>query len=197
MSSLLAIGHVLARLYFGLTFLRRRPKAKTRVTRSLTVEECQTHLHGDIASCSQNNSAYFQYWNNIPAYYAYDRGAWRIYSLNSEISVSSSSPQVTWLKNDLAAHPHACVLAYWHRPRWSSGTTRGSATSMQALWDALYAANADVVENGHEYNLWRAQTHASRHQLRLAVPPCRRFDLHRQRQRYLPLGFNYERLGSF
>jgi hypothetical protein len=100
-------------------------------------------------------AGYFQYWNNIPAYYAYDLGAWRIYALNSEISVSSSSPQVVWLKNDLAANPRACVLAYWHRPRWSSGTTHGSATSMQALWDVLYAANADLVVNGHEHNYER------------------------------------------
>ena len=100
-------------------------------------------------------AGYFQYWNNIPACYAYDLGAWRIYALNSEISVSSSSPQVVWLKNDLAANPRACVLAYWHKPRWSSGTTHGPATSMQALWDVLYAANADIVVNGHEHNYER------------------------------------------
>jgi hypothetical protein len=59
------------------------------------------------------------------------------------------------LKNDLAANPRACVLAYWHKPRWSSGTTHGSNTSVQALWDALYAANADVIVNGHEHNYER------------------------------------------
>jgi hypothetical protein len=47
-------------------------------------------------------AGYFQYFNNIPSYYAYDLGAWRIYALNSEIDVSLSSPQVAWLANDLA-----------------------------------------------------------------------------------------------
>ena len=35
-------------------------------------------------------SGYFQYFNNIPSYYAYDLGSWRIYALNSEDHVSNS-----------------------------------------------------------------------------------------------------------
>ncbi len=100
---------------------------------------------------------YFTYFGSrAPGpYYAYTLGAWRIYSLDSEIDVSATSPQITWLQADLASHPTACVLAYWHKPRWSSGTNHGSNTSMQALWNALYAANADVIVNGHEHNYER------------------------------------------
>jgi hypothetical protein len=36
-------------------------------------------------------AGYFQYFNNIPSYYAYNLGSWRIYALNSEIDVSASS----------------------------------------------------------------------------------------------------------
>lgn len=100
-------------------------------------------------------SAYFQYFNNIPSYYAYDLGSWRIYALNSEIDVSASSEQVKWLEADLAANPKECVLAYWHEPRWSSGKNHGSTAAMQTLWQIFYEAGAELVLNGHEHNYER------------------------------------------
>jgi hypothetical protein len=102
-----------------------------------------------------NAAGYFQYFDNIPPYYAYNLGSWRIYALNSEIGVSDTSPQVTWLKADLAANPSQCVLAYWHQPRWSSGTHHGSNKDYQALWQVLYQAGAELVLNGHEHNYER------------------------------------------
>jgi hypothetical protein len=100
-------------------------------------------------------AGYFQYFNNIPSYYAYDLGSWRIYALNSEIDVSASSPQVAWLVNDLAENPRQCVLAYWHKPRWSSGTNNGSEPALQTLWQILYDAGAELVITGHEHNYER------------------------------------------
>ena len=100
-------------------------------------------------------AGYFQYFNNVPAYYAYNLGSWRIYALNSEIDVSASSPQLTWLQNDLAENPSRCVLAYWHQPRWSSGITHGSNTTYQTLWQILYEAGAELVLTGHEHNYER------------------------------------------
>jgi acid phosphatase type 7 len=100
-------------------------------------------------------SGYFQYFNNVSSYYAYNLGAWRIYALNSEIAVSASSAQAAWLQSDLAANPKLCILAYWHQPRWSSGTTHGSASGMQAIWKILYDAGAELVINGHEHNYER------------------------------------------
>jgi acid phosphatase type 7 len=100
-------------------------------------------------------AGYFQYFNNVPSYYAYDLGAWRIYSLNSEISVSLSSPQVAWLANDLAANPRQCVAAYWHKPRWSSGSNHGVNNAMQSIWQILYDAGAELVLNGHEHHYER------------------------------------------
>jgi hypothetical protein len=40
-------------------------------------------------------AGYFQYFNDIPSYYAYGLGSWRIYALNSEINVSENSPQIS------------------------------------------------------------------------------------------------------
>jgi acid phosphatase type 7 len=100
-------------------------------------------------------SGYFNYFNNTPSYYAYNLGDWRIYALNSEIAASATSAQVNWLKNDLAANPKRCVLAYWHKPRWSSGSKHGSSTKMQTVWKTLYDAGAELVINGHEHNYER------------------------------------------
>ncbi len=106
-------------------------------------------------------SAYFSYFNNIPSYYAYNLGSWRIYALNSEISISATSAEVKWLTADLAANPHQCVLAYWHRPRWSSGK-HGNNSDVQALWSTLYNAGAELVLNGHDHDYERfAQMNAS------------------------------------
>lgn len=95
---------------------------------------------------------YFAYFNPPGQYYAYDAGCgWRAYALNSEIEFG---PQIAWLRSDLAAHPTAAVVAYWHQPRWSSGTEHGNNPSMQPLWTAL-AARAGVVLNGHEHSYER------------------------------------------
>jgi hypothetical protein len=75
--------------------------------------------------------------------------------LNSEIDISSTSPQATWLQNDLAANPSQCVLAYWHKARWSSGTNHGGTASVQTLWQILYDAGAELVITGHEHNYER------------------------------------------
>lgn len=100
-------------------------------------------------------SAYFQYFNSIPSYYAYDLGSWRVYALNSEAHVDEDSKQAKWLQLDLATHPNRCVLAYWHRPRWSSGSTHGSRPEMQVLWEILYKSGAELVINGFEHNYER------------------------------------------
>lgn len=97
-------------------------------------------------------AGYYNYFG-VSKYYAYNLGAWRIYALNSEIDVSSTSTQVAWLKNDLAANPKNCVLAYWHRPRWSS--TGSIASKMQTIWAVLADAKAEVVLSGHAHNYER------------------------------------------
>jgi hypothetical protein len=90
-------------------------------------------------------------------YYSYDLGAWHVIALNTNdadcgfVACDAASAQVAWLKADLAAHPATCTLAYWHHPRFNSGASHGDFLGAQAIWDALYAAGADVVLNGHEH----------------------------------------------
>jgi acid phosphatase type 7 len=92
-------------------------------------------------------------------YYSYELGTWHIVVLNSECKdvggCDANSRQVQWLRTDLAAHPAACTLAYWHKPLFSSGSAHGNDPEMRPLWQALYDANADVVINGHDHNYER------------------------------------------
>jgi hypothetical protein len=87
-------------------------------------------------------------------YYSYDLGDWHLISLNSEISMSAGSTQEQWLRADLAATTKQCVMAYWHKPRLSSGD-HGSSTGPRPLWQALYEADAEIVVSGHDHTYER------------------------------------------
>lgn len=88
-------------------------------------------------------------------YYSFDLGGWHLISLDGEVAHAAGSAQETWLAQDLAATTQPCVLAYWHEPRWSSGTVHGSNSGFDGFWRDLYAAHADIVLNGHEHNYER------------------------------------------
>jgi uncharacterized protein YjdB len=105
-------------------------------------------------------SGYYGYFGSLAGpssrgYYSYDVGDWHIISLNSEVSMSAGSTQEQWLRADLAASTKQCTLAYWHKPRFSSGTNHGSESAAQPLWQALYDFHAEIVLNGHEHNYER------------------------------------------
>lgn len=91
-------------------------------------------------------------------YYSFDLGSWHVVVLNSNCGApggcAAGSPQETWLRADLAAHPGVCTLAAMHHPRFSSGM-HGSDPAQSAFWDALYEAGADVVLTGHEHEYER------------------------------------------
>ena len=92
-------------------------------------------------------------------YYSYELGDWHIIALNSECKevggCNAGSPQEKWLRTDLATHPAACKLAYFHKPLFSSGSAHGDDLEIQPLWQALYDASADVVVNGHDHDYER------------------------------------------
>jgi hypothetical protein len=101
-------------------------------------------------------AGYFGYFGTLAGpccrgYYTYVLGGWRIYSLNSEMNLIS---QLAWLKEHLASHPAACVLAYWHKPLYSAGTM-GPSTQMYGVFKALYRAGAELVLTGHDHNYQR------------------------------------------
>ncbi|HEV7366950.1 MAG TPA: metallophosphoesterase [Gemmatimonadales bacterium] len=112
-----------------------------------------------------SSNSYFDYFNGLgkdtgiagkrgQGYYSYDTGGWHIVVLNSEVAKVGVSNELAWLKADLAAHPTACSLAYWHRPFFSSGP-HPPYLALTPLIQALYAGGVDVVVSGHNHQYER------------------------------------------
>jgi hypothetical protein len=89
-------------------------------------------------------------------WYRYQSGTWRVYALNSECAKGTTCyiAQLNWLMADLAAEPHRCVMAIWHRPVFSTGAHGGSAR-MDEVFKLLYDAGAEIVINGHDHGYQR------------------------------------------
>ena len=109
-------------------------------------------------------SGYFTYFGaaagvRSKGYYSYDRGAWHIVVLNSvcyQVSggCESDSPMLSWLRQDLTSHPSRCTLAYFHKPLFSSGYSRGNPV-VRPFWNVLYNNHADVIVSGHDHDYER------------------------------------------
>lgn len=85
-------------------------------------------------------------------YRAFDFGGWRIYALNSElVTPALRQAQREWLERDLAIHSRTkCVMAYFHRPPFSSGNFASPAWVMP-IFRKLYKYGVDLVATGHEH----------------------------------------------
>ena len=111
-----------------------------------------------------NAIGYFDYFNGVgnqngiagdrsKGYYSFDLGAWHVIAINSncdQVGCSAGSAQEAWLRADLASHPVACTLAFWHHPRFSSGLASNNA-DMGTIYQDLYNANADLILSAHDH----------------------------------------------
>lgn len=99
---------------------------------------------------------YFDYFGQRAGrgYYSFDLGGWHLVSLDSDLSGAAMAAQLAWLREDLAAHPARCTLAYWHHPLYSSGG-HGNVAVMHDAWDLLYKAGAELVLSGHDHDYER------------------------------------------
>jgi len=124
--------------------------------------------------------------SNNKGYYALKfphptNGPWHLFALNSELNGQAMKDQSRWLDEQLKTSDAACVLAFWHRPLFSSGPhghgdcgkVRGqpcrkpnaplchpdqnapycrSLKRMKEAYTILYKHGASVVLTGHEHN---------------------------------------------
>ena len=102
---------------------------------------------------------YYQYFGTAAGapgsgWYSYDVGSWHVVALNSNCDDVDCGKQANWLDADLTANPAACILAYWHHPRFTSGTSGGN-DAVGAFWKVLYAHHATLVLNGHDHDYER------------------------------------------
>lgn len=111
-------------------------------------------------------------------YYGYELGGWHLFALNTgalewtraagggaalpddcfPVSCAAGSAQESWLRSELAALPDdACVLAYWHHPRYSSGWggVPRPHPELGAVWQALQDEGAELALTSHAHNYER------------------------------------------
>ena len=92
---------------------------------------------------------------NCKGYYSYNLGSWHLVALNSECTqpgvggCGGTSPQVQWLKADLATNQSQCTLAYFHRPYWRDNG--GTVARMRPFVNALHADRGELILVGHEH----------------------------------------------
>jgi acid phosphatase type 7 len=110
---------------------------------------------------TEGAAGYFDYFGEAAGdpdkgYYSFDEGSWHLVALNSNCEqiggCGTSSPQLRWLKADLAANQDKrCTLAYMHHARFNP--------RVKPLWKALYEAGADIVlsANAHNYQRFAPQ----------------------------------------
>jgi len=117
--------------------------------------------------CSSTATGYYTYFANHgvtdaagvngKGYYSYDLGSWHVLAINAQCSkvggCSAGSPEETWIRNDLAAHPTQCTLAYWHQAPWSSVT--GGVTNTRTFWADMVNAGVELVLVGHFHHYER------------------------------------------
>ena len=89
-------------------------------------------------------------------YYSYDvpNSNWHVVVLDSECQLNTGgcaagSAQELWLKADLNANLSKNVMAMWHRPAYSSGSSNSAL--MQPMLADCYAKGVDLILNGHAH----------------------------------------------
>jgi hypothetical protein len=133
---------------------------------------------GDHEYETAGAAGYFDYFGSQAAppggYYSFDLGSWHVIALNSQqcftnTGCDADSEQYRWLQADLESHSndrYPCTLAFFHAPRflwveWYAldGEPRGPVEEVEPFWEALYAADVDVVVGGnaHNYQRWAPQ----------------------------------------
>ena len=77
-------------------------------------------------------------------------GDWRLWLLDSELRGNAWQGQLRWLDGEVAKAAGHCIIAAWHRPRWSSGF-HGDDRNMAPLWDRVAGVAAFTV-HGHDHH---------------------------------------------
>ena len=118
---------------------------------------------GNHEYATRGAAPYFDYFGARAGrgYYSLRLGAWRIYSLDSNLAPAAQAEQLAWLKQELArdgravpGSPPPCTLAFWHHPLYSSGG-HGNVPKMREAWALLQEAGAELVLSGHDHDYER------------------------------------------
>ena len=108
-----------------------------------------------------NPCCYFNHfdWPNNKRWYSFDYGNVHFVALEIDgyADYASGSPQVQWLKNDLAHTSQQWKVVFFHIPPYSSGSEHGSDLGVRAVMEPLFRQyGVDLVFNGHDHDYERS-----------------------------------------
>jgi acid phosphatase type 7 len=142
-------------LYLGDVYPRGRQEdfeAWARAFRGLVERTAPTPGNHDWPEAVDG---YEPFWLKVtgetpPTFYAFRAGGWKILSANSEHSDQGAVQR--WLEDETAGGDN-CIVAFWHRPRFSAGP-RGNENDVQELWEAV-RGRARIMIGAHEHDMQR------------------------------------------
>ena len=129
----------------------------------LATEGQEAFVYGNHEYPVNDGFGYFDYWDNVPHYYSFDAAGWHIVSLNSTREFGqydAGTAQYQWLAQDLASHPTACSIVYFHNPpfRLVSDGSDPFNSRFDDLWQLLADNGVDIILNGGPIPLGREST---------------------------------------
>ncbi len=107
---------------------------------------------------------YDPYWGSLAPqtngghWYSFDHANWHFVSINTMEPFTAGSPQIAWLKEDLARYRGTCTIAFMHHPRYTAtdGVGVTERPGHEDLWNAL-KGHAVALLTGHDHNYERFQ----------------------------------------
>ncbi len=102
---------------------------------------------------------YDHYWGVVPRYYSVDAAGWHIVTIDSNSSYGQTepgTPQLEWLRQELARSTARCSVVFFHHPVWSIGS-QGPTERLFPVWDLLVGSGVDLELTGHDHNYQRWQ----------------------------------------
>jgi acid phosphatase type 7 len=121
----------------------------------------QSPLYGALGNHEGNSQLYFDafHFPGNERWYSFDYGNVHFVALeiDGHADYSSGSPQVQWLKNDLAHTSQQWKVVFFHIPPYSSGSEHGSNLGVRAVMEPLFRQyGVDLVFNGHDHDYERS-----------------------------------------
>ena len=102
---------------------------------------------------------YDRYWARLLRssggrhYYSFDFRGWHFVALNTEEPIGPGSPQLAWLRRDLARRRGSCTIALSHGPRFNAGL-HADDDELAGVWAALRGRSVALL-SGHDHNYQR------------------------------------------
>ncbi|MEX2274555.1 MAG: Ig-like domain-containing protein [Actinomycetota bacterium] len=122
-----------------------------------TMRDITAPTIGNHEYITASGRPYFDYWDGVPHFYAFNAGAWRVIVLDTMKAFNGyavGSPQYEWLADELIDDEHECTLVSFHHPRFSVGKYEGSPW-LQPLWALMADNGVDIAVTGHDHNYQR------------------------------------------